>query len=67
MAQGYNDRLDESLGAKHGKKSQSFKDRRDESKGMAKKMTGHAYSGDHSMDKHYPSDVKGHLGALIRK
>ena len=28
--QGYNSRLDESLGAKHGKKSQSFKDRRDE-------------------------------------
>ena len=38
MAQGYNDRLDESLGAKHGKKSQSFKDRRDESKAMSKKM-----------------------------
>ena len=37
MAQGYNDRLDESLGAKHGKKSQSFKDRRDESKAMSKK------------------------------
>ena len=49
--QGYNDRLDESLGMKHrGAKSQSMKDRRDESKGMAKKMTGHAYSGDHSMD-----------------
>ena len=35
--QGYNSRLDESLGAKHGKKSQSFKDRRDESKAMSKK------------------------------
>ena len=32
MAQGYNARLDESLGARRGKKSQSFKDRRDESK-----------------------------------
>ena len=30
--QGYNDRLDESLGARNGKKSQSFKARRDESK-----------------------------------
>jgi hypothetical protein len=36
--QGYNDRLDESLGARNGKKSQSFKDRRDESRG-AKKST----------------------------
>ena len=35
--QGYNSRLDESLGAKHGKKSQSMKDRRDESKAMSKK------------------------------
>ena len=34
--QGYNDRLDESLGARDGKKSQSFKDRRDESKGASK-------------------------------
>ena len=31
--QGYNSRLDESLGAKHGKKSQSMKSRRDESEG----------------------------------
>jgi len=37
MAQGYNDRLDESLGMKHkGAHKQSLKDRRDESKGMAK-------------------------------
>ena len=35
MKQGYNARLDESLGARHGKKSQSFKDRRDESKAMS--------------------------------
>ena len=47
--QGYNSRLDESLGAKNGKKSQSMKSRRDESKAMAKKKTGHAYSGDHNM------------------
>ena len=70
MAQGYNDRLDESLGSKHkGAHKQSLKDRRDESKGMAKKMTGHAYSGNHSMkeDKHYPSSVKGHLSSLIKK
>ncbi len=67
--QGYNSRLDESLGAKNGKKSQSMKSRRDESKGMAKAMTGHAYSGNHSMkeDKHYPSSVKGHLSKIIKK
>tara|TARA_Y100000361_G_C11152276_1_gene341887 strand:- start:140 stop:355 length:216 start_codon:yes stop_codon:yes gene_type:complete len=70
MKQGYNARLDESLGNKHkGKKKQSFKDRRDESKAMSKKMYGHAYGGDHSMkyEKGYPSSVKGHLGGLIRK
>ena len=68
--QGYNDRLDESLGMKHkGSHSQSLKDRRDESKGESKSLSGHAYAGDHSMkeDKHYPSDVHGHLGSLIRK
>ena len=66
MKQGYNSRLNESLGARNGKKSQSLKSRRDESKGMAKAMTGHAYSGDHSMDKHYPASVEEHLGRLIR-
>ena len=69
-SQGYNARLDDSIGNKHkGPHSQSLKDRRDESKAMAKKETGHAYSGNHSMkeDKHYPSDVHGHLGGLIRK
>ena len=70
MAQGYNARLDESIGMKHrGAKKQSMKSRRDESKGMAKAMTGHAYSGDHSMSDHkrYPKSVKSHLGGLIRK
>jgi|GEM_PF-1606043 len=52
--QGYNDRLDESLGDRHsGKHTQSFKDRRDESKAMEKKDTGHAYAGDKGMDKAY--------------
>lgn len=69
MKQGYNARLDESLGAKNGKKSQSLKDRRDESKAMSKKDYGHAYGGDHSMkyEKHYPKSVKGHLSKLIKK
>jgi hypothetical protein len=69
MKQGYNSRLDESLGAKNGKKSQSMKSRRDESKAMSKKEYGHAYGGDHSMhyEKRYPSSVKGHLSKLMKK
>jgi len=52
--QGYNDRLDESLGARDGKestKSQSMKSRRDESKGMEKAMGKRAYSSVGTMDK----------------
>ena len=51
MKQGYNDRLDESLGARRGKKSQSFKARRDESKGMEKASGKRAYSAVKTMDK----------------
>ena len=50
-SQGYDDRLDESLGARDGKKSQSFKARRDESKGMEKAMGKSAYSSVSTMDK----------------
>jgi len=69
-SQGYNARLDESLGSKHGKKSQSYKARRDESKAMSKKIYGHAYGGDHSMayESHgEKGSVKGHIGSLIKK
>jgi hypothetical protein len=62
--QGYNSRLDESLGAKNGKKTQSMKSRRDESKAMSKKASGHAYGGDHGM--HYEG-VKARNSANIRK
>jgi|TARA_R110001606_G_scaffold397459_1_gene573936 hypothetical protein len=48
--QGYNSRLDESLGSRHGKKSQSMHSRRDESKAMSKKMYGHAYGADRGME-----------------
>jgi hypothetical protein len=70
--QGYNSRLDESLGAKHkGKHSQSMKDRRDESKAMSKKDYGHAYGGDHSMSYEHQcikdGKVHAHLGSLIKK
>ena len=49
--QGYDDRIDESLGERHGKKSQSFKDRRDESKGAEKAAGKRAYSAVSTMDK----------------
>ncbi len=49
--QGYNARLDESLGARRGKKSQSLKARRDESKGAKKAAGKRAYSAVSTMDK----------------
>lgn len=60
--QGYNDRLDDALGARHGHKSQSMEGRRHESEGMSKYHGLHEYAGDHQMDhpkdknnkKHYP-------------
>ena len=48
MKQGYNARLDDSLGAKHGKKSQDMKSRRDESEGMEKSMGRRKFSGNKS-------------------
>ena len=69
-SQGYNAKLDDSLGAKHGKKSQSMKERRDESEAMSKKMYGHKYGGDHSMAYESHSEtgsVKAHLSGLIKK
>ena len=72
MKQGYNARLDESLGAKHGSKSQSFKARRDESKAMSKKMYGHSYGADKGMSYRHSHPqcvnyVKKHLSGLIKK
>ena len=49
--QGYNARLDESLGARKGKKSQSLKSRRNESKGAKKAAGKKAYSAVSTMDK----------------
>ena len=54
MKQGYNDRLDESLGMRNIKginTKQSYKDRRDESKGMEKAMGRRAYQSVGTMDK----------------
>jgi len=47
--QGYNSRLDESLGSRNGKNSQSMKSRRNESKGMMKYLGEHPYSADSNM------------------
>lgn len=58
--QGYNSRLDESLGSRNGKKSQSMKDRRDESKAMSKKMYGHSYGADKGMSYRHSSSWKKH-------
>tara|TARA_R110000787_G_scaffold3543_2_gene13824 strand:+ start:436 stop:633 length:198 start_codon:yes stop_codon:yes gene_type:complete len=56
MTQGYNARLNESLGSRHkGSHSQSLKDRRDESKAMSKKLYGHAYGADESMSYRHGS------------
>lgn len=47
--QGYNDRLDESLGSRNGKKSQSMKSRRKESEAMEKSEHKKKYSSDKRM------------------
>tara|TARA_R100000935_G_C2798206_1_gene149197 strand:- start:66 stop:260 length:195 start_codon:yes stop_codon:yes gene_type:complete len=60
MDQGYNARLNESLGERNGNKSQSMKDRRDESKGMSKKMYGHAYGADSNMSYRHTAKVVRH-------
>jgi len=50
-SQGYNAKLDESLGARRGKKTQSFTARRAESKGMSKARGGRAYGAVRTMDR----------------
>jgi|TARA_R110000744_G_scaffold12150_1_gene36385 hypothetical protein len=60
MKQGYNARLDESLGARNGRNSQSMKSRRDESKGMSKKMYGHSYGADKSMSYRHEQKIVRH-------
>lgn len=49
--QGYNDRLDESLAMRRGRKRQNFKDRRDESKGAERSRLRRAYSSVGTMDR----------------
>ena len=47
--QGYNARLDDALGGKHGHKSQALVDRRHESEGMERHFHNHKFSGDKKM------------------
>ena len=65
--QGYNARLDDSLGARNGKKGQSLKSRRDESKGASKASGGRAYGGDNGMKYECIKAVGKHLDRLISK
>jgi len=70
MKQGYNDRLDETLGSKDGAEStkkQSMKDRRHESEAMEKKDHGHKYGSDKGMSyrsnaDHSRAKVLRHMG-----
>ena len=64
-SQGYNARLDESLGMRNKKKTQSFKARRDESKGMEKAMGKGAYSGASTMAKKGKM-IKARGGVMVR-
>ena len=57
--QGYNDKLDESLGMRHrGSHKQSHKDRRDESKGMEKGSGRRAYKSVGTMDDNDTEDYE---------
>jgi len=49
--QGYNDKLDDSEGAKHGKKKQDMKQRRADAENMEKAKGKRKFSGDKSMDE----------------
>jgi len=49
--QGYNDRLDESMGGRSGRKSQSEKDRRDESEAMERSSGRRKFAAVGTMDK----------------
>lgn len=73
MEQGYNDRMDESLGMRHrGRHSQGHKDRRDEAKGMNKAMGNRAYQSVGTMDRMEEGgqlfdDLKIKKGAFTKK
>jgi len=62
--QGYDSRLDESLGTRNGAERtfhQTIKSRRDESKGMEKREKKRPYSGDHEMDVDDKKRLRHHM------
>ena len=66
-AQGYDDKLDESMGVSTGRKktmAQSLKDRRNESKGMEKSMGNRPYSRVGTMDAETLKQTKKLLSKL---
>lgn len=68
--QGFNSRLDESLGERQGPEKafrQTLKSRRNESKGMEKKRSGHAYAADHEMDEEDKGRLRHHMMAAHHK
>ena len=71
MGQGYNSRLDETLGSKDGAEStkkQSMKDRRHESEAMEKKDHGHKYGSDAEMSyRHDGASNRMHATGKILK
>lgn len=73
MEQGYNDRMDESLGMRNrGRHSQDDKDRRDEAKGMNEAMGNRAYQSVGTMDRMEEGgqlfdDLKIKKGAFTKK
>ena len=65
--QGYNDRLDDSLGSKNGKKTQSMKSRRDESEGMEKSKDKGKFSGNKSSSPTAYSKKKGPMATSAER
>ena len=55
MKQGYNARLDDSMGSRNGSKTQSMGSRRNESKGVENSMGNRAYSGNMRSAQGYKS------------
>ena len=63
--QGYNSRLDDALGSRHGKKKATFKARRDESEAMTKKGGKPKFSGNKaSHQKKGSKEAKAHMAKL---
>jgi hypothetical protein len=65
--QGYDDKLGDSLGMKHGRKKQDMKQRRADSENMEKAKGKRKYSGDKSMDESSSKTTLSELKARIRE